>query len=301
MKIIFCSSPLNEKKVDESYEQEYICAKEFGFELGLVHLEELIVNQRPDLAVRRLKKATEREDVLYRGWMLRPEEYELLYEALESKNLYLINTPEQYKHCHYLPESYDVIKGYTPRSVWVPMSDIQASPDAVKEATRQFGNQPIIVKDYVKSRKHEWMEACYIPDAADEEHLKQIVHNFVTLQGEELNVGLVFREYVQLEFLSYHDQSGMPLSREMRVFMMDGKPAYISNYWDDGQDEAFKEAFISFLDIAQSIQSRFFTMDFAKMEGGSWIILELGDGQVAGLPDYADPLTFYEQLKRALV
>lgn len=57
-KIIFCSSPLNEKKVDESYEQEYICAKEFGFELGLVHLEELIVNQRPDLAVRRLKKAT---------------------------------------------------------------------------------------------------------------------------------------------------------------------------------------------------------------------------------------------------
>lgn len=37
------------------------------------------------------------------------------------------------------------------------------------------------------------------------------------------------------------------------------------------------------------------------MEGGSWIILELGDGQVAGLPDYADPLTFYKQLKRALV
>lgn len=230
MKIIFCSSPLNKKKVDESYEQEYICAKEFGFELGLVHLEELIVNQGPDLAVRRLKKATEREDVLYRGWMLRPEEYELLYEALESKNLYLINTPEQYKHCHYLPESYDVIKGYTPRSVWVPMSDIQASPDAVKEATRQFGNQPIIVKGYVKSRKHEWKEACYIPDAADEEHMKQIVYNFVTLQGEELNAGLVFREDVQLEFLSYHDQSGMPLSQEMRVFMMDGKPAYISNY-----------------------------------------------------------------------
>ncbi|WP_339168639.1 ATP-grasp domain-containing protein [Paenibacillus sp. FSL R5-0341] len=301
MKIIFSSSPLDEKKVDESYEQEYVCAKELGFEVGLVHLEELIVNKRPELAVRRLKHATEREDVLYRGWMLTPEAYGLLYKALASKNLYLINTPEQYKHCHYLPESYDVIKGYTPHSVWVPMSVIQASPDAVKEATRQFGNRPIIVKDYVKSRKHEWKEACYIPDAADEEHVKQVVHNFVRLQGEELNVGLVFREYVQLEFLSYHDQSGMPLSREMRVFMLDGKPAYISNYWDEGQDEAFRDALTSFLDIAQTIQSRFYTMDFAKVEGGSWIVLELGDGQVAGLPDYADPLTFYEQLKIALV
>lgn len=46
MKIIFSSSPLDEKKVDESYEQEYVCAKELGFEVGLVHLEELIVNKR---------------------------------------------------------------------------------------------------------------------------------------------------------------------------------------------------------------------------------------------------------------
>jgi hypothetical protein len=29
-------------------------------------------------------------------------------------------------------------------------------------------------------------------------------------------------------------------------------------------------------------------MDIAKKENGDWIILELGDGQVSGLPDNAD-------------
>ncbi|MGF9697322.1 ATP-grasp domain-containing protein [Paenibacillus sp. MABNR03] len=299
MIIIYGSSPLDEKKVDESYEEEYECTKQLGFEVGLINLEDLMVNQRPDLATKRLRNAPEPEDVLYRGWMLKPQEYARLYEALALKDLYLINTPEQYKHCYYLPESYEKIKGHTPRSVWVPMSEVKDSPDAIQTAVSQFGEQPIIVKDYVKSRKHEWKEACFIPSAVDDEHVRQVVHNFITLQGEDLNEGLVFREFVPLEFLSYHDQSGMPLSREMRVFILDGKPVYISNYWDEGQDAAFMEGLGSFMEIARTIESRFFTMDFAKQEGGSWIILELGDGQVAGLPDYADPLRFYEHLKRA--
>ncbi|GAB1157714.1 ATP-grasp domain-containing protein [Paenibacillus illinoisensis] len=300
MIIIYGSSPLDEKKVDESYEEEYQCAKQLGFEVGLINLEELIVNQCPELAIKRLRKAPELGAALYRGWMLKPQEYVQLYEALASKNWYLINTPEQYRHCHYLPESYDKIKGHTPKSVWLPMSELQGSPDAIQKAVLPFDEQPIIVKDYVKSRKHEWEEACYIPNAADNAHVMQVVHNLITLQGEDLNEGLVFREFVPLEFLSYHDQSGMPLSREVRVFVLDGKPVYISNYWDEGQDVAFKEVLGSFGDIIGAIQSRFFTMDFAKQEGGPWIILELGDGQVAGLPDYADALGFYEHLKRFL-
>ena len=40
-------------------------------------------------------------------------------------------------------------------------------------------------------------------------------------------------------------------------------------------------------------------MDVAHMKGGDWIIVELGDGQVAGLPGSADASSFYRRLKDA--
>ena len=39
-----------------------------------------------------------------------------------------------------------------------------------------------------------------------------------------------------------------------------------------------------FIEVARQIQSRFFTMDIAQRSDGEWMIVELGDAQVAGLP-----------------
>src|SRR5450432_3294033 len=66
--------------------------------------------------------------------------------------------------------------------------------DEVMALLRPFGEKPIIVKDYVKSRKHEWNEACYIPCASDRQAVERVVMGFLHLQGEDLNEGLVFRE-----------------------------------------------------------------------------------------------------------
>ncbi len=38
-------------------------------------------------------------------------------------------------------------------------------------------------------------------------------------------------------------------------------------------------------------------MDIAKRKDGDWMIVELGDAQVAGLPENADALKFYRGLK----
>lgn len=42
-------------------------------------------------------------------------------------------------------------------------------------------------------------------------------------------------------------------------------------------------------------------MDVAKKENGNWIIMELGDGQVAGLPENASAKYYYNKLKEALM
>ncbi len=300
MNILFPASPLDERKPDESYADEYEAAKSAGFAVGLVNLEELLLNQDPVRAVRKLPVAEEPVQAIYRGWMLKPEDYDRLHAALHSRNLHLINTPRQYKHTHHLPESYAKIESCTPESVWLPIAELDPSLEAVHEAVSRFGQQPIIVKDYVKSRKHEWLEACYIPNAADRDHVEQVVRVFLERQADDLNEGLVFREFVELEFLENHARSGMPLSREMRVFVLDGRPVYVSNYWSAGQDGEFEQVLQGFLEVIASVESRFFTIDFAKRKNGPWLVLELGDGQTAGLPDDTNEKAFYACLYEAI-
>jgi hypothetical protein len=53
----------------------------------------------------------------------------------------------------------------------------------------------------------------------------------------------------------------------------------------------------TFEEIAQRVNSHFFTMDIAKSQDKGWLIVELGDGQVAGLPDNADVKAFYSMFK----
>lgn len=155
-----------------------------------------------------------------------------------------------------------------------------------------------MIKDYVKSRKHDWNEACYIPDASDKEKVQQVTSRFLELQQDELNEGVVFREFVKLQFLTHHSQSNMPLSQEYRVFFLDGEPMYMANYWEEGQYDDTPPDLQPFLEVAKKIKSRFFTMDIAKLENGSWTILELGDAQVSALPEQADRFEFFTRLKR---
>jgi len=45
------------------------------------------------------------------------------------------------------------------------------------------------------------------------------------------------------------------------------------------------------------ISSHFFSMDVAQTASGEWIVIELGDGQVSGLPPQMDAKAFYHALQ----
>ncbi|MFY0532526.1 ATP-grasp domain-containing protein [Nannocystis pusilla] len=51
-----------------------------------------------------------------------------------------------------------------------------------------------------------------------------------------------------------------------------------------------------FADLARRVPSRFFSLDLAERAAGGWTAIELGDGQVAGLPPLLDPEVFYRAL-----
>jgi hypothetical protein len=299
MKVIYCSEPFSPARVDSAYEREARAAQAAGLGYELIDFEALADDRKPAAAVRRVKAASDPEPAVYRGWMLKPETYSQLYEALGEKGLRLINDPAAYRHCHHLPESYPVIEGHTPASVSVPL-DESFGIEGVMRALAPFGDGPVVVKDYVKSRKHEWDEACYIPSASDRESVERVVNRFLELQGDDVNEGLVFREYVNFQPLASHSKSGMPLTKEFRLFFLDGQLLYSSEYWEEGDYRGVSPPAGLFGDVAREVASRFFTMDVAQRLDGGWMIVELGDAQVAGLPDNADVDHFYGALSRAV-
>ena len=46
----------------------------------------------------------------------------------------------------------------------------------------------------------------------------------------------------------------------------------------------------------RGLESVFYTVDFAELDNGEWIIIEVGDGGVSGLSDFQDYEEFYRKL-----
>ncbi|MNE63265.1 hypothetical protein D3C80_1586070 [compost metagenome] len=128
-----------------------------------------------------------------------------------------------------------------------------------------------------------------------------MISNFINRQGEEINVGIVLREFVNLEQISEHSKSKMPLSKEFRLFYYNNRFLFQFDYWEDSIYDDDKPDLTLFNHLAQDISSNFFTMDIGKTVNGEWIVIELGDGQVSGLPLESDIEGFYKAIKEVVL
>lgn len=293
MLLVFCRDPLEPSRPDRTFVAEVAAVERLSLPIVLIDHDALVRDDDPARAVRRVPEQPNPVLACYRGWMITPPQYRVLYEALSARNIRLVNDPEQYRHGHHLPENFEAIRDFTPRSVWV---NDDLGIDRIMEALAAFGDGPVIVKDFVKSRKHEWAEACFIPSASDRDVVRRIVGRFLELQGDDLNEGLVFREYVEFNPIGVHPRSGMPLTEEFRSFWLDGRLVFQSPYWSNGEYGVSEPPWDRFAGVAASVRSRFFTMDLARQRGGDWMIVEIGDGQVSGLPRELDSDGFFQAL-----
>lgn len=297
--ILFCSDPMNSKKVDTEYENEFNACRNYNVNIGLIHYEEIVMGniQKSVKNIPHLDKVAE---TVYRGWMLSEENYRLLYNELLKKNIKLINDPDKYLFCHYLPLNYEIIKEFTPETVWADLADgTKYDILEVMKKIEIFKGKPVILKDYVKSQKHYWKEACYIENSRDINIVKSVVDRFIELQGENLTGGLVFREFIEFEFLNFHPKSNMPLTKEFRLFFFKNRLAAEARYWDEGiYNDDIIENISTFENIAEQVKSNFFSMDIAKSKTGKWWIVELGDGQVTGFPGSITADSIYENMTR---
>ena len=292
MKILYCLNPLERNKVEENFAKENEVASSLGISFDLFDYDEFVSTNE----IIGIKKSNAQEICIFRGWMLEPSLYEKLYYSLIQYGLTLINKPNEYKFCHWLPESYECIKDYTPKSIWT-LNEDKNGIDEIIDKLKIFNGKPIIIKDYVKSMKHFWNEACYISNSSDFEEVNRVVSTFLKYQYNEPQGGLVFREFIELESIGIHPKSKMPLSKEYRLLYLNNTLLSIFKYWDEGEYTTDLPDLNRFNEIAMNIKSNLFTMDIAKTTSNEWIIVELGDGQVAGFPENADLVKIYSGFK----
>lgn len=250
---LFCNHPLYYRRADMDYETEYQEA-ELNHQCALFSYEDL-ENGKLSLYGDEITGLT-----IYRGWMMKPEMYQNFYNLLEEKGIILINTPKEYERYHTLPGWYNEFADTTVNSIWEEKGDVDS---VLRMSTALEGSY--IVKDYVKSRKHEWYEACYIPDISDKVNATKIIRNFAERQGESLVGGIVLRKFETLKQIGFHEKSGMPISEEYRIFVYAGKVHVADNYWNDAGKVNFSEEELEWIyKIVSKLKSNFVTVDLAR-------------------------------------
>lgn len=189
--------------------------------------------------------------VVYRGWMLRPDSYTRLVAAIDGADAIPFTTPEEYVTAHYLPNWYPRVREFTPETRVYPPDDTLVTK------LEALGWDAYFVKDYVKSLKTSFGSLIHEPA-----QIVQLLAEMRRFRGE-IEGGVCIRKV----------EDFVPNS-EQRYFVLEGQPFGA-------------EPSLPIPDLvktcAERIQSPFFSLDIAERSGGRLRIVEIGDGQVSDL------------------
>lgn len=293
MYVLMPNHPLRPSEVEPDYAEERDAALAAGFSVVLYSHEQLMDGQA-ERAVARVPKLDGGAEAacLMRGWMISEMQYAALYGALAERGYRLLNTPDAYAEAHYLPRAYSILRDITPQSVWTSDSDIQKA----WELYQSFGGQDALVKDWVKSAKHRWEDACFLPARSSYERFARVLTALVNDRGRLFEHGFVLRRVVPL-VTAGRDMRGHPATDETRLFFLDGE-VLIHPLPQFAAPVAFANRVQA---AARRFQSRFISIDIAPMEDGEWVVIESGDGGVSGLPASLMADVFYRALAARLL
>ncbi|MBM7814653.1 ATP-grasp domain-containing protein [Saccharothrix algeriensis] len=259
------SDVLHPHRADEHFAAEARAARAAGMSVALVDHDALSRGLDADRAVRRV---TGGGAAIYRGWMLRGEQYRAFDAALRRRGVELRTDAERYRRAHELPGWYDRLAALTPRSVWTTGVD-RAAFDAARQ---ELGAGPAVLRDHTKSLKHRWHEAMFVPDLADADAAWAVARRFRELRGEDLVGGFVLRRFETF------------VSAEVRTWWVDGDCRLVGAHPDTPRDEPGEVPDLAAAPLIAGLGLAFATADFARREDGSWRLVELGDGQVSDRP-----------------
>jgi len=274
--ILYPADFFNIKKADPDYEYEYLEAVKFPeFRTLFYNYDAFITGSKLTL----YPPVTEGGLCIYRGWMLQTDTYQELYDSLQKQGLTLINSPIEYESCHEFPNSYPLIKEYTPRMI----SFHAGQPIDWNAVKAQLGR--FMIKDYVKSVKGSDFPV-YFDASYSSEEMDGYIARFIEMRGNLFVKGIVLKEFVDLK-----QYSGT--TNEYRAFILNGKQLSLS---ENSNQPAGTPVPKDLAGCLPQLKSKFYTVDLAELTSGEWTVIETGDGQVSGLSPGQDVQGYYKVL-----
>ena len=204
----------------------------------------------------------------------------------------LINSYQEHQFVADIRNWYPILSSLTPRT-WFSLEEVL---DDEYEG-------PYVLKGFTNSRKHLWLTHMF---AWNKDQLRKVYFHLMddSLIGEQ---GVCIRKYEKLKDYG-KSLNGMPISKEFRLFILDDFVVSKGFYWSS-HPEVIKLYNPNANDIPQSFidevvslvgnNIKFYVVDVAQREDGSWIVIELNDAQMSGL-SCIDPQQFYETLSALL-
>jgi hypothetical protein len=227
------------------------------------------------------------------GFVPSPERYRDVYEAARSRNLVLLNDPDEYRLTSELDRFYPRLDDLTFRTV--PVTDVSECEQAA--ATLGF---PVFVKGAVRSARTRGWKAC-VAENVDE--LRALVTDLLAMENRSRG-RVVVRQLARLRHARVTEH-GFPLGREYRVLLHRAEVLGHGYYWegDDPLMALSADEERSVLDLAREgarrVGAPFMTVDVGQLEDGAWKIVETGDPQFAGW-SHAPRVEVFSNLRRAL-
>jgi hypothetical protein len=248
MQIIYPSQLFHPTIPDETFEQEFYCAQQQGIHCLLLSSDAAAMGEY------RFSAPFEAEvPVIWRGWMMAGDEYQQLHQAVAKRGATLMTSPEDYLRSHHLTGWYSLCRDFTPET---HITERDADFDKLVEELQW---PAYFVKDYVKSLTTQRGSVAH--NAGE---IREIIALLEKFRGQ-IEGGICLRR-----FEHFDDQS------EKRYFVLN-KRIYAS-------DDTIPEQVIA---IAQRIERPFYSIDMAINDSGKLRLIEIGDGQVSDIKEWA--------------
>ena len=188
----------------------------------------------------------------------------------------------------------------------------------IKAAGNQIG-YPLFLRTDQGSGKHDWKDTCYVksPDEVVSHAANlagyEVVSHAVNLAGWQTCEflpsprALVFREMLPLYSTFTAFWQGLPIAKERRYFVENGKILCHHPYWPEGaiqypdhenwvalledmnrEDETEVKELTKMAEIFSRAVPGFYSVDFAMTKDGRWYMIDAARGELSWHPEHEE-------------
>ena len=236
------------------------------------------------------------------------EESSMLYWYPKIKDL---SIPMPRTEIWKIPNKYFPDIWFEESVVWKMLED---NKEKILKIAKRIGF-PLFLRTDQASGKHGWKKTCYV------EKEENLIRNAFEVIEFNLTAdvfcslpfkALVFREFIEGECYFRAFYGDMPINKEVRVFVKDGKVLCHHFYWatDAIEETRFKptnwrdlllkasslsvediKTIYKYANIVASKVDGYWSVDFMKSKNGKWYLIDMARGEISWHPNCPFKLT----------